>query len=106
MVKLIASSPTTKSLLLDLYYAGSISLLNMSLRGAWQCEAVLALRSSGKSLSTELWLRLRLRLGGRVGGSVPLATPDSVHSTFFELQLLLKLRIRLRLGRGGEDQFQ
>ena len=33
-------------------------------------------------------LRLRLRLGGG-GGSVPVATPDYVHSTYIELQLSL-----------------
>ena len=33
-------------------------------------------------------LRLRLRLGGR-GGSVPVAKPDSVHSTRIVLQLSL-----------------
>ena len=38
-----------------------------------------------------LWLRarLRLRLGGGVGGSVPVAMPDSLHSTCIELQLSL-----------------
>ena len=36
-------------------------------------------------------LRLRLRLGGVEGGSVLVAAPDSVHSTFFELQLWLRL---------------
>ena len=51
MLTVIVSSPTSHSLLLDLYYAGAITLLKMSLRGAYQCEAVLALR-----------LRLRLRL--------------------------------------------
>ena len=66
----------------------------MSSRGAWQCEAVLALRPSGKSLSTELWrlrlrLTLRLRLGVGVVGSVHVATTGSVHGTFFELQLLI-----------------
>ena len=58
MVTLIASYPTTYSLLLDVYYAGAINLLKMSLRGAWKCEAVLALRPSGKSLSPELWILL------------------------------------------------
>ena len=58
MVTLIASSPTTMSLLLELYYAGAITLLKLSLRGAWQCEAVLALRPSGKSICTELWMLL------------------------------------------------
>ena len=53
-----ASLPTPKSLLLDLYYASAIKLLKMSLRGARHCEAVLALRSCGKSLSTELWILL------------------------------------------------
>ena len=33
--------------------------------------------------------RLRLRLGGGVGRSVLVATPDSVHSTFFELVFLM-----------------
>ena len=33
--------------------------------------------------------RLRLRLGGGVDGSVLIATPDSVHGTFFGLQLLM-----------------
>ena len=49
------------------------------------------------------WNRLRLRLGGGVVGSVLVAAPDSVHSTFFELQLGLRLRLRLRL-RGGGSQ--
>ena len=57
-----ASLPTTLSLLLDLYYASAINRLKMSLRGARQCEAVLALRLSGKSLSTELWILLALVL--------------------------------------------
>ena len=41
----------------------------MSFRGKIQCEAVLALmiRPSGKSLSTELWVLLRLRLRLRLG---------------------------------------
>ena len=46
-----------------------------------------------------------LRLGGGVGGSVLVATPDSVYSTFSELQLLMpqhhihipRLQLRLRL---------
>ena len=58
MVTLSASSPTTYSLLMELDHAGTIELLEMSLRGAWQCEAVLALRPSGKSKSTELWILL------------------------------------------------
>ena len=44
--------------------------------------------------------RVRLRLGGGVGGSVLEATPDSVHSTFIELQLRVRLRLRLRLRAG------
>ena len=36
-------------------------------------------------------LRNRLRLGGGVVGSVLLATPGSVHCTFIELQLRLRL---------------
>ena len=56
MVTHIPSSHTIYFLLLDLHYAGHYK---MSLRGgAWQCEAVLALRPSGKSLSTELWILL------------------------------------------------
>ena len=35
-----------------------------------------------------------------MGGSVLVAAPDSVHSTFFELQLRLRLGPRLRLGGG------
>ena len=63
-------------------------------------------------------LILRLKLGGGVLGSVHVATPGSVHGTFFELQLLrlklsvrlmlrlklrfrLRLRLRLRLWLGG-----
>ena len=51
-------------------------------------------------------VRLRLRLGEGVGGSVPVATPDSVHNTRIELQLshattLYRLRLTLRLGGGG-----
>ena len=62
------------------------------------------------------WLRfrLRLRLGGGLGvfGPVHVATPGSVHGTFFELQLLiglglglgqdggLRLRLKLSLGFG------
>ena len=73
--------------LLNLYYASAINRLKMSLRGARQCEAVLALRPSGKSLSSELWillaslqpgvwLRLRLRLdAGGVGSG--LTTQDN-----------------------------
>ena len=34
-------------------------------------------------------VRVRVRLGGGVGGSVLVATPDTVHSTFMELQLLM-----------------
>ena len=40
------------------HYSGAISALKMSLRGAYQREAVLALTPSGKSLSTELWILL------------------------------------------------
>ena len=47
-----------------------------------------------------LRLGLRLRLGGGVVGSVLVATLDSVHSTFIEIQLRLRLRLRLRLGGG------
>ena len=36
---------------------------------------------------THCILALRLKLGGGGGGSVLVATPDSVHSTFLELQL-------------------
>ena len=43
-------------------------------------------------------LRLRLRLGGGVVGSVHVATPGSVHGTFFELQLLIGLDLGLGLG--------
>ena len=79
--------------LLDPYYSGAINLLKISLRGARQCEAVLALGPSGKTLTTDIWillaswhvaLRLRLKLGGGAGGSVLVATPDSVHSTFID----------------------
>ena len=59
---------------LDLYHLGAINRLKIRLRGAYQCEAVLALTPVGKSLSTELWillrrgsgLRLRIRLRPRV----------------------------------------
>ena len=44
--------------LLDLYYSGAISRQKISLKGAQQSEAVLALRASGRSLSTELWILL------------------------------------------------
>ena len=44
--------------LLVLYYAGSIKLLNMSFRSAWQFAAVSACRPFGKSQSTELWILL------------------------------------------------
>ena len=64
MVIRSACLPKLKSLLLDLYYADTELTLKMSLRGAWQCEAALALRPSGKFLSTEVWIRLRLRLEG------------------------------------------
>ena len=40
-------------------------------------------------LRVRLRVRLRLRLGGGVVGSVLVATPGSVHSTFIELQLLM-----------------
>ena len=63
--------------LLDLYYSGAINRLKSSLRGAYQCEPVLA-------------LRLRLWLARGVGGAVLVATPGSVHSTFIELQLLIR----------------
>ena len=43
----------------------------------------------------------RLRLGGGGVGSVLVATPGSVHSTFIELQLRLRLGLRLRLRLGG-----
>ena len=38
-----------------------------------------------------------------MGGSVPVATPDSIHGTFFELQLLMPrlsfmIKLRSRLG--------
>ena len=45
-----------------------------------------------------LRLRLRLRLGGGGAGSVHVATPSSVHGTFFELQLLIGLDLGLGLG--------
>ena len=45
-------------LLLDLYCAGAEILLKMRLGGARQREAVLALRTSGKSLTTEVWIVL------------------------------------------------
>ena len=41
------------------------------------------------SYPTAIRVRLRLRLGWGVDGSVPVATPDSVHSTGIELQLSL-----------------
>ena len=46
--------------LLDLYYSGAINRLKSTLRGARQYDAVLALRPSDKSLSTdhELWILL------------------------------------------------
>ena len=47
------------------------------------------------------WANLRRRFGGRGGGSVLIATSDSTHSTFSELQLLMrrcKLERRLMLG--------
>ena len=63
--------------------------------------------------SVRLIRRLRITLGGGVGGSVPVATPHSVHSTYIELQLLmpqhhvhifprplLRLRLRPRLRPG------
>ena len=52
-------------------------------------------------------VRVKLRLGWGEGGSVLIATPDSVHSTFIELQLLLGLGTGLGLGYEGEgmDQF-
>ena len=57
--------------------------------------------------SLGLGLDIRLRLGGGMGGSVLIATPDSVNSTFIELQLLmpqhhihrLRLSLRVRLSR-------
>ena len=58
MVTSSALLPKPYSLLLDVYYSGTINLLKMSSRGAMQCEAVLALRPSGKSLSTELLILL------------------------------------------------
>ena len=61
--------------LLDLHYSGAINQLKRSLRGASQCEAVLA---------------LRLRLEGGVVGSVHVATPRR-----------RRLRLRLRLGSSG-----
>ena len=69
-----ASLPKPHSLLLDLHYA------RLSLR----------LEGGGSQLrynhTRQQSLKLRLRLGGRVGGSVLVATPGSVHSTFVELQ--------------------
>ena len=56
----------------------------MSLRGARQCEAVLALRPYGKSLSTELWILL--------------ASSPVTFRLRFRLKLRLGLRLRLRLG--------
>ena len=67
MVTLVASSPTTKSPLIDLSYDGAIKLLQTSLRGArlfW--------------LRLRLGLKLRIRLEGAGGGSVPVATLDSM----------------------------
>ena len=52
----------------------------MSLRGANHCETVLALRRSGKSLSTELCILLA-----------------SWHVTLRRLRLGLDLRLRLKL---------
>ena len=40
------------------FILGSTNLLNVSFMGAWQCEAGLALRPSGKCESTELWILL------------------------------------------------
>ena len=91
MVTLIASLHTTDSLLLDLYYAGAINHLKMRLRGAWQCEAVVALRPSGKSLSAEIWLLL---------ASWHVALRKFVASTMKTCLLTtcaLRLRLRLRL---------
>ena len=73
------------------------------------CALALALVCSAMPLVCvfHLYNWLRLRLGGGVGGLVPVAVPDSVHSTCIELQLSLattswlRLRVRLRLG-GGE----
>ena len=84
MVTRMASLPTTCSLLLDLYYAGTKQLLKMSLRGAWQCEAALALRPSAKSLSNELRILL-----------------VSWHVILRKFRLRLRFRLSLRLGGGG-----
>ena len=43
----------------------------------------------GARVRVRLRLRLRVRVGWRVVGSVLVATPDSVHITFIELQLLI-----------------
>ena len=108
----------------ELYYANAIKLLKSSLRGARQSEAVLALRPSGKSLSTELWillaswLRLRLRLGG---GRISFSSHTRLGLGLVRLRLVgrglrlggggsvlvatpdsgLRLRLRLRLGGEG-----
>ena len=55
--------------------------------------------------------RVRVRLGGGWGGSVLVATPDSVRSTFIELQLLglgfgLGLELSLGSGFGGDWNLQ
>jgi hypothetical protein len=68
----------------------------------WPRQAQYMVHFSSSSFSSchniLLRLRLRLRLGGGVVGSVHVATPGSVHGTFFELQLLIGLDLGLGLG--------
>ena len=49
----------------------------------------LMLRLGGECLGLGLGLGFAISLGGGVVGSVLVATPGSVHSTFIELQLLV-----------------
>ena len=57
----------------------------------------LRLGEGGRDQFQPLGLRLRLRLGGGVVGSVLVDTPDSVHITCIELQLLIIPQHRIHI---------
>ena len=86
-----------QSLLVDLYYTGAINPLQIALTGP-MAEAVLALKPSGKSLSTDQWILL-------ASWHVTLktfqaSTMRTCLLTACALALRLRLRLRLRLEGG------